>query len=166
LGLRRGQRVLEISAGTGTNLPLMHEVMGSGEIIGLDISRAMLLQCRRKMAVLGLPAQLVESDAGHVPFKNESFDAVFHHGGLAEFGDRARAISEMMRVARSGARIVICDVGVPRDRRLSLVNRLLLRAQPEYAKHPPDDIMPADAGGVRLSWFAGGGWYMVECTKR
>jgi ubiquinone/menaquinone biosynthesis C-methylase UbiE len=107
-----------------------------------------------------------ESDAGHLPFGDATFDAVFHYGGIAEFGDRAGAIREMVRVAKSGARIVICDVGLPTDRKLSLTSRLLLRAQPAYMRAPPLDLIPAEVTDTALSWFGGGAWYLIECSKR
>jgi len=72
----------------------------------------------------------------------------------------------MVRVAKSGARIVICDVGLPTDRKLSLISRLLLQAQPEYMRPPPLELMPADVSDTALSWFGGGAWYLIECNKR
>jgi ubiquinone/menaquinone biosynthesis C-methylase UbiE len=166
LRLKDGQRVLEVSVGTGTNLPLMREVMASGALVGVDISRAMLRRCQEKLRDHHVDAVLVESDAAHLPFDRATFDAVFHHGGIAEFGDRGAAIGEMVRVAKAGARIVICDVGLPRDRELSLTSRLLLRTQPAYMQPPPDDVLPEEVSDVRLSWFGGGAWYLIECTKR
>jgi ubiquinone/menaquinone biosynthesis C-methylase UbiE len=166
LNLKPGQRVLEISVGTGSNLPLMADRLGlEGGMVGLDISSAMLRQCRRKLRRQLVKADLVLGEAAHLPFSEGSFDAVFHHGGIAEFGDRRRAIEEMFRVARPGAGVVICDVGVPADRRLSLINRLLLRFQPAYDKPPPIDFVPSAARDVRLTWFRGGAWYMIEMTK-
>lgn len=163
LNLKSGYRALEVSVGTGTNLPLMAEQVGpNGRIVGLDISPAMLARCRRKLRHLGLQADLVEGEAAHLPFRDGGLDAVFHHGGIAEFGDRKGAIAEMMRVARPGARVVICDLGVPTDRKLSLVNRLLLKLQPPYAQPPPVDLIPSAARDVRLDWFHGGAWYMIE----
>ncbi len=134
-------------------------------MVGLDISPAMLTRCRRKLRGRVLKADLVEGEAAHLPFSDDAFDAVFHHGGIAEFGDRRGAIEEMFRVARPGAKAVICDVGVPPDRPLSLMNRLLLRFQPIYDKPPPIDLVPSAARDVRLTWFRGGAWYMIEMTK-
>jgi ubiquinone/menaquinone biosynthesis C-methylase UbiE len=166
LRLRPGAGVLEVSVGTGTNVPLLADGTGpAGRIAGLDISRAMLRRCEEKLGRLGLRADLVEAEAAHLPFADGSFDAVFHHGGIAEFGDTRGAIEEMVRVARSGARVVICDVGVPADRRLPLLSRLLLRAQPEYDKPPPVDLLPADARDVQLSWYGGNAWYAIEFVK-
>jgi ubiquinone/menaquinone biosynthesis C-methylase UbiE len=105
---------------------------------------------------------LVEGEAAHLPFRDGVFDAVLHHGGLAEFGDRRGAIAEMARVARADARVVICDVGLPTDRRLPLMSRLLLMMQPEYRKPPPIDLLPATITHAQLSWFGGGAWYMID----
>jgi demethylmenaquinone methyltransferase/2-methoxy-6-polyprenyl-1,4-benzoquinol methylase len=166
LNLEPGHRALEVSVGTGTNLPLMAEHVGpTGRLVGLDISPAMLARCRRKLRQRGLSAHLVQGEAAHLPFPDGSFDAVLHHGGIAEFGDTKGAVEEMFRVARPGAMVVICDVGVPVDRRLSLINRLLMKFQPEYDKEPPIDLVPSAARDVQLSWFHGGAWYLIEFVK-
>ena len=39
----------------------------------------------------------------------QAFDTVFHVGGINLFNDKARAIQEMVRVARPGTKIVIVD---------------------------------------------------------
>ena len=48
-------------------------------------------------------------EAERLPFKVESFDCVFHVGGINFFTDKARAIKEMIWVAKSGTKIVIVD---------------------------------------------------------
>jgi ubiquinone/menaquinone biosynthesis C-methylase UbiE len=166
LGLRGGGCVLEVSVGTGTNLPLLAKHLGeAGLVAGLDISRGMLGVCRRKMRGYGIAAELIEGEAGHLPFADASFDAVFHHGGIAEFGDRGAAIAEMYRVVRPGGRVVVCDVGVPENGKLSLVNRFLMRFQPEYDKPPPIDEVPEGADNVELSWYFNGAWYMLSFSR-
>jgi ubiquinone/menaquinone biosynthesis C-methylase UbiE len=130
--------------------------------VGLDISPAMLARCRKKMRGAGLEVDLVEGEAAHLPFADHAFDAVFHHGGIAEFGDRRGAIEEMMRVAKPSAKVVICDAGVPTDRKLPLMSRLLMRFQPEYDRPPPVDLIPQQAKDVRLSWFHGDSWYIID----
>ncbi len=163
LGLTPGDRVLEVSVGTGTNLPLITEHVGpTGRLVGLDISSAMLARCRKKMRGEVLEVDLLEGEAAHLPFADRAFDAVFHHGGIAEFGDRQGAIEEMTRVAKPGAKVVICDAGVPTDRKLGLTSRLLLKLQPIYEQPPPVDLVPSQARDLRLSWFHGDAWYMIE----
>ncbi|MEX1253716.1 MAG: methyltransferase domain-containing protein [Dehalococcoidia bacterium] len=158
-----GARVIEVSVGTGTNLPLIADQLGAdASLVGIDISRAMLGRCREKARRHRVNADLIECEAAHLPFADETFDAVFHHGGFAEFGDKQRAVDEMLRIARPGAKVVICDACQPSDRKLPLMSRLLLRTQPEYAVPPPLDLVPADA---TLSWFHGGAWYLIEFIK-
>ena len=84
---------------------------------------------------------------------------------MAEFGDKRRAIDEMMRVSRPGATVVICDPGVPSDRPLSWINRFLLKLQPLYAQEPPLALIPASALDVKLDWFRGNAWYLIEFVK-
>lgn len=166
LELKPGQRALEVCVGTGTNLPLLAEHVGrAGRLVGLDISCGMLGQCRRKLRTRRLAADLIEGEASRLPFADDAFDAVFHHGGFAEFGDKRGAIEEMMRVARPGARVVICDAGLPQDRRLPLMSRLLLLTEPGYSQPPPVDLIPPPAQDVQLTWFQGGAWYLIEFAK-
>ena len=44
-----------------------------------------------------------------MPFKAESFDTVFHIGGINFFSGKKSAIDEIIRVARPGTKIVIAD---------------------------------------------------------
>lgn len=163
LALKSGQRVLEVSVGTGTNLPLMVGPVGpEGRLVGLDISHEMLSRCRRKLRPTGVNTDLVEGEAAHLPFPDGAFDAVFHHGGIAEFGDKRGAIEEMMRVARPGARIVVCDAGVPSEGRPPFLSRLLLRLQPIYAQPPPLDLIPLRAEDIRITWIRRGAWYLID----
>ena len=163
LALQPGDAVLEVCIGTGTNVMLLRQALrGDGTIVGLDISRAMLQRCRAKVAAHPAAALLIEGDTARLPFQEDVFDAVFHHGGLAEVGDKRGAIAEMARVANVGARIVICDVGVPPDRPLSLVNRLLLKTQPVYDAPPPVDLLPLSARDVNVRWIARESWYLID----
>lgn len=166
LRLKPLDRVLEVSVGTGTNLVLMQESAPEvSSLVGVDISRAMLMRCAQKVHRYGLSVTLVEGEAAHLPFHDGVFDAVFHHGGFAEFGDKQGALIEMTRVARRGARIVICDVGVPTDRRLPLMSRLLLLTQPVYKQPPPVHLLPSSARDVRLTWIGGGAWYLIDFSN-
>ena len=110
----RGGRVLEVSIGPGVNLPYLIGRGDVGEVHGLDISAGQLQRCQSYLrhqggSVQGWNVPLALGNAGDLPYQDESFDAVFHLGGINFFDDKARAIAEMVRVAKSGTRIVICD---------------------------------------------------------
>lgn len=163
LELKPAQRVLEVGVGTGSNLPLVAEGVGpGGRLVGLDISIGMLRQCQKKLVRQRLRGNLIEGEAAHLPFPGRAFDAVLHFGGINEFGDKKKAIDEMMRVARSGARIVISDEGLGPGARESLRNRLLQRLNPLYAHEPPTDLIPSEAQDLHLTWFRADGCYLID----
>ena len=106
LEVQNGERVLEVSIGTGANL---HYLPVKVACFGLDLSWGMLKKCQRNLKRWRLEAELIMGNAEELPLRDESFDAVLHVGGINAFNDRAKAISEMTRVARAGTKIVIVD---------------------------------------------------------
>jgi short-subunit dehydrogenase/SAM-dependent methyltransferase/uncharacterized protein YbaR (Trm112 family) len=104
-----GGRVLEISIGPGVNLPYLVQRPDVGEIHGLDISIGQLRRCQAYTARLGLNVALQLGNAEELPYPDNTFDGVFHIGGINFFNDKQKAITEMIRVAKPGTRILICD---------------------------------------------------------
>jgi ubiquinone/menaquinone biosynthesis C-methylase UbiE len=104
-----GGRVLEVSIGSGGNLPYLFEAPQVGEVYGLDISAAQLTRCRRLVKTRGWSVDLFLGTAEALPFEAEAFDVVFHIGGINFFSEKKKAIDEMIRVARPGSKIVIAD---------------------------------------------------------
>jgi ubiquinone/menaquinone biosynthesis C-methylase UbiE/uncharacterized protein YbaR (Trm112 family) len=100
---------LEVSIGAGGNLPYLFESPKVGDVYGLDISATQLTNCRRLITRQGWPVELFLGRAGELPFKSDSFDSVFHIGGINFFPEKKKAIGEMIRVARPGSKIVIAD---------------------------------------------------------
>lgn len=121
-------RILEVSVGSGANLPLLQRDLPRGlavEIWGLDLSTGMLAQCRRRVdADPGLDVELLVADAHALPFADAVFDRVFHVGGIAGFDAPARALAEMARVARPGTPIVVVDEQLDPDASRSTYYRL------------------------------------------
>ena len=75
LEINPGDRVLATSVGTGSDLPFLpHDC----NYYGLDLSSGMLKVCRKKMRKLDASAELFLGQAEHLPFKNDSFDVVYH----------------------------------------------------------------------------------------
>ena len=106
LEIKPGDTVLETSVGTGLNFKyLPHGV----KLFGLDLSAEMLARCQANLHRWELEADLFLGNAEELPFANDSMDVVFHAGGINFFTDRAKAIGEMIRVAKPGSRIVIAD---------------------------------------------------------
>jgi ubiquinone/menaquinone biosynthesis C-methylase UbiE len=65
LGLEPGERIMEVGCGTGPNLPLLREAVGSeGEVTGVDASAGMLAQAQKMILRRGWQnVTLIKEDA-------------------------------------------------------------------------------------------------------
>jgi len=106
LDLKPGDKVLETAAGTASNLFHLPEQI---EYFGLDISFQMLKYARKKARRADRQVELIQADAAHIPFRNESFDLVLQMGGLQFMEDPFKSVNEMARVALPGTTIHIID---------------------------------------------------------
>src|SRR5438874_1453375 len=78
-GLRDGMRVLEVATGSGEMFRRLVKANGTGSTVGVDLSPNMAARtqraARRKFPRAHSHCQAV--DARRMPFRNESFDAIF-----------------------------------------------------------------------------------------
>ncbi|MBB6120925.1 demethylmenaquinone methyltransferase [Nocardiopsis algeriensis] len=103
-----GELVLDLAAGTGTS---SEAYVGKGaRVIACDFSLGMLRTGveRRGGASTG-GVTFVAGDALHLPFADETFDAVTISFGLRNVSDVDQALSELLRVTKAGGRLVICE---------------------------------------------------------
>jgi SAM-dependent methyltransferase len=102
--LRPGQRVLDVACGTGVVAREVASRVGSaGYVAGIDASPGMIAVARR----LAPAVECREGTAESLPFPDQSFDAVVSQFALMFFGDRRRALQEMLRVLAPGGRLVV-----------------------------------------------------------
>lgn len=148
----RGGRVLEVSVGTGANLPYLARQVGpQGEIVALDLSDAMLGVARRRP--VPVPVRFVRGDGCRLPFADDCFDAVFHFGGINTFGDVRAGIAEMIRVAKPGAPVLISDEGMSESRRHTFLGRTLGKMNSLNLIRPPFRHMPwEEVEDFQLHW--------------
>ncbi|MFH1120171.1 MAG: methyltransferase domain-containing protein [Bacteroidota bacterium] len=106
LEIKKGDRVLEVSSGSADNL--LH-LPGDAFYTGFDISFGMLTMARRQLKRWKIEADLFQGEAEHLPFADDSFDVVFHVGGINFFNNKQKALSEMIRVARPGSKLLVVD---------------------------------------------------------
>jgi ubiquinone/menaquinone biosynthesis C-methylase UbiE len=100
LGPVEDRRILEVACGTGRFTVLL---AGRGaDIVGMDISEAMLEQGRRKARSAGVTESLsfMQGDAGRLPFPDDHFDSVFAMRFFHLAPDPEGFIREMRRVAK------------------------------------------------------------------
>lgn len=147
-------RILEIGIGAGANLPLLRRELPPGldvEVWGVDLSRGMLAECRKRIAREGhRGVRLLMADAHALPFPDHSFDRVFEIGGTGGYRDPRRALAEMARVARPDTPIVVVDEQLDPRRSHSLATRAAFRLLTFYTRdaHCPTELLPPGATGV------------------
>ncbi|MEO5875366.1 MAG: demethylmenaquinone methyltransferase [Streptosporangiaceae bacterium] len=105
-----GERVLDLAAGTGTSSASI--ARAGAEVVACDFSLGMLqVGTGRQNESSGVT--FVAGDALSLPFADESFDAVTISFGLRNVNDVGQALQEMLRVARPGGRLLVCEVSHP-----------------------------------------------------
>jgi ubiquinone/menaquinone biosynthesis C-methylase UbiE len=106
LQVKDSDKVIEISIGTGRNIKYLNQ---KAEYFGVDISLGMLKRCAKIMDKNKCEIVLLQAEAEYLPLCDEAFDVVFSAGGFNFFNDPGKALLEMLRIAKSGSKILISD---------------------------------------------------------
>ena len=100
-----GADCLDLCCGTGDlTIALAEQVGRTGRVIGLDFNQEMLKLAEKKARARELQKdiELVQADAMHLPFKDNSFDVVTIGFGLRNVPDANQVLREVQRVLRPG----------------------------------------------------------------
>jgi ubiquinone/menaquinone biosynthesis C-methylase UbiE len=97
---------LDLACGTGRWLEKLSG-MGTGLQVGVDFSAAMLRVAGKKAAVHG---RLARADCLSLPFQASAFDLVVCSFALSHISDLGQALSELARVTKTGADVVVSDL--------------------------------------------------------
>lgn len=98
-GVDDGMRVLDVCTGPGMIAAAALE--RGATVTGLDFSAGQIEIARRRVP----QAEFVEGDAQNLPYDDDSFDAVVCGYGIIHVPDPQRALQQMVRVAKPGARV-------------------------------------------------------------
>ena len=124
-----GDVVLDLAAGTGTSSEPIHE--RGATVIPCDFSLGMLRVGRQRLPHL----PFVAGDGMHLPFAENTFDAVTISFGLRNIQDTRAGLAELLRVTRPGGRIVVCEFSQPTWPPFrTLYMEYLMKALPAIAK--------------------------------
>jgi phosphatidylethanolamine/phosphatidyl-N-methylethanolamine N-methyltransferase len=107
MGIKPGDRVLEVGVGTGINAALYP---ADCSVTGIDLSGPMLEKARERVARKGVHnVRLLQMDAANVKFADDTFDIVYAPYVISVVPDPVSVAREMHRVCRPGGRIVILN---------------------------------------------------------
>ena len=107
MGIKPGDRVLEVGVGTGINVDLYPTDCA---VTGIDLSSSMLEKARERVARNGLSnVRLLEMDAADLKFNDNSFDIVYAPYLISVVPDPVAVAREMRRVCRPGGRVIVLN---------------------------------------------------------
>jgi methyltransferase OMS1 len=103
-------KVLEIAAGTGTNLKYYRQGKIS-DLVVVDYSPEMINVLVEKDSASQIVSNALVMDAGNLEFADQSFDTVVDTFGLCSFEDPVKVLKEMKRVVKNDGRILLLEHG-------------------------------------------------------
>ena len=110
--MKSGEKVVDVGAGAGMDsLIAGHMVGAKGQVIGVDMTPAMLEKSRQAAAETGLNnVEFREGYGEALPVPSGWADVVISNGVLNLMPDKAAALQEMARVLKPNGRLQIADI--------------------------------------------------------
>ncbi|MHA1408037.1 MAG: class I SAM-dependent methyltransferase [Candidatus Heimdallarchaeaceae archaeon] len=144
LKIKKGSlNILDICTGPGNNLKYLKKYVGqTGKLVAMDLSEKMIEKCKKNTKRYKNPVSIQRANALALPYKDEFFDVVICSGGINLFGDKKRAIDEMLRVAKEQALIVIADEGLKPGKEETKLGKRLIKMNNLYTMKPPIELLP------------------------
>jgi len=110
LELKRGAVVLDVGCGIGQDArELMRLVGARGRVVGVDYSVEMIAEARRGAKDGSSLPKFAVSEAHHLGFSSNTFDASRADRVLQHLADPQAAFEEMVRVTKPGGTVQIVD---------------------------------------------------------
>lgn len=119
LGLKAGERVIDVCGGTADLSLLAARAVGSsGHVVLTDINRAMITAGQSKIERASLAGRIaaIQGDAESLSFPANSFDAAIVGFGIRNLTRMERGMAEMHRVLRPGGKMVCLECSLPVSR--------------------------------------------------
>lgn len=163
---RRGQRILDLAAGTGASS--VSFARSGADVVAADFSPGMIAEGKRRHG--SIPnLSFMEADATALPFADDEFDTVTMSFGLRNVIEPKKALAELLRVTKPGGRLVVCEFSHPpsslfaglygfyNNRVLPIVAKTVSSNAPAY-DYLNESIRDWPAQAELSSWIREAGW--------
>lgn len=109
------QVILDIATGTG-DFAIALLKLNPKRIVGMDISKGMLEVGKKKMQQRKIDhiIEMQHGDSENLPFEANTFDAVTVAFGVRNFENLDKGLLEMLRVTKTGGKLVILEFSKPK----------------------------------------------------
>lgn len=165
-------RILDLACGTGDVTIHLAALMPKSRITGADLSTGMLDVAQRKLTKLppdrSCRITFEQADALHLPYPDNSFDAITIAYGVRNFENLRAGYTEMLRVLKPGGTLLVIELCEPSNPVMRLgynfysrylipfVGRLVSKDSEAYSYLPQSiHACPQRAGMVSLIQEAG-----------
>ena len=168
MGIKPGERVLEVGVGTGINTLLYPR---DCSVTGIDLTGSMLDKARDRVERAGLRnVRLLEMDAADLKFADGTFDIVYAPYVISVVPDPVAVAREMARVCRPGGRIIILNHFRSVNKTWASIDRLIspftvhigFKSDLDLAAFlAQTDLKPVSIEKVNLPKI----WSLITCVK-
>ena len=109
--IHEGETILDIGSGGGFDVIFAAIKAGAeGNVTGIDVTPGMLERSKKNLKETSIKTVVLrQASAENLPFSDNKFDVVISNGVFNLIPEKAKALSEVYRVLKSGGRLMMAD---------------------------------------------------------
>jgi ubiquinone/menaquinone biosynthesis C-methylase UbiE len=120
-------RLLDVGTGPARLLIALHRLAPDLQLIGIDVSQAMVDRANENLKAAGLAGvvEMRRAEARRLPFEDNAFDAVVTTGSMHHWKDPQACLAEAYRVLKPGGVALLYDLvaNTPNDVRARMAGQ-------------------------------------------
>ncbi|WP_329576907.1 methyltransferase domain-containing protein [Kitasatospora sp. NBC_01250] len=159
LAAQPGERAVDVGSGTGSETRVLAAAVAPGGVAtGLEPHPGLRAVAEQRAADAGSPARFLDGDALALPLPDADLDVVWCERVLQHLSDPARAVAEIARALRPGARVALLDT----DWATFVLHPAAPEVRPALAAVTQGTAATPDAGRQLAGWLAAAGLTVDE----